>query len=136
MTPLDADESASTVDAHGIKPPPAFSIEEEPAGDGVVMLVLTGEIDLATSGEFRRYAARAVDDGARALVLDVAEVSFIDSTMLKELLRAHSDLQPGGGRVVLAGVRGAVLRLLELTRTAELFELAPTRAEALERATR
>jgi anti-anti-sigma factor len=55
----------------------------------------------------------------------------MDSTMLRELLRAHKDVQSSGGRLVIAGAQAAVRRLLELTGTSGLFVLAPDRAAAL-----
>lgn len=112
-------------------PPPAFRIDEEPAPPGVALLVLAGEVDLATSGRFREFVDRARARGARTIVADLAEVTFMDSTMLRELLRAHRDLEESGARLVLAAPQAAVMRLLDLTGTTSLFALAATRQEAL-----
>ena len=65
-------------------------------------------------------------------MLDVSEVTFVDSSMLKELLRAGAELSRYETRLVLAGVPAPVRRLLDLTRTAQLFTEARDRAEALE----
>jgi len=113
------------------RPPPAFKLEREPAPDGVVLLAMAGEIDLATSGHFRESVEVALGAGSQAMVLDMAEVTFMDSTMLRELLRAHKDLDASGGRLVLAAAQPAIRRLLELTGTTGLFELVPDRDEAL-----
>jgi anti-anti-sigma factor len=64
-------------------------------------------------------------------VLDLAETTFIDSAVLKELLRANSDLARYETQVVLADVPPPVQRLLDLTRTAQLFAIAPDRAAAI-----
>lgn len=115
--------------------PRAFSIEAStPGEDGVSVLVIAGEADLATSGRFREHVERALDAQVRGLVADVADVSFMDSTMLRELLRAHRELEAAGARFVLAGVQPEVKRLLDLTGTSELFALAPTRSAAVTRA--
>jgi anti-anti-sigma factor len=115
--------------------PPAFAIQATPAQeDGVAVLVISGEADLATSGRFREHVERALDAKAKGLVADVAEVTFMDSTMLRELLRAHRELEAAGSRFVLAGVQPEVKRLLDLTGTIELFSLAPTRAAAVTQA--
>ena len=63
---------------------------------------------------------------AAALVLDLSRATFIDSAVLKELLRARAELAERDVRLVLAGVAPPVRRLLDLTRTSELFEDAPT----------
>ncbi len=112
--------------------PTAFSIAATAAGsDGVAVLVIAGEADLATSGRFREHVERALDTRVRGLVADVAEVTFMDSTMLRELLRAHRDLGGAGRRFILAAPQPPVRRLLELTGTAGLFTLSATRADAV-----
>jgi anti-anti-sigma factor len=116
----DGGESAS-VDAGGIRPPPAFTVVAgEPRG-GVAIVRLEGEMDLAAT-----ETVRAVVDGARghALIFDLERVTFVDSAILKELLRARAELAGRGVRLVLAGAPRTVRRLMELTRTADLFETA------------
>jgi anti-sigma B factor antagonist len=66
-----------------------------------------------------------------ALVIDLRDVTFIDSSALRELLNARESAARDGRRIVLSGVPATVARLLEMTGTAELFETAPTRASAL-----
>ena len=111
-------------------PPPAFRMEREPSPEGVILLVLAGEIDLATSGQFRADVDEAIEEGATQ-VADVEEVTFMDSTMLRELLRAHRDLGGAGRRFILAAPQPPVRRLLELTGTAGLFTLSATRVDAI-----
>jgi anti-sigma B factor antagonist len=106
-------------------------IERVPAPAGTAVLVLAGELDLATAGRFRDLADSAIGEGVQKLVLDMSETTFLDSTMLRELLRTNTALQGNGGKVVLVGAQAAVDRLLELTGTAELFGQAATRADAL-----
>ena len=63
----------------------------------------------------------------------MAEVTFVDSSALRELLRAHSAVRDAGAELVLAGVGPAVARLFELTRTTGMLALAPTVEQALTR---
>ena len=100
-------------------------------GDGVAVLDLAGELDLAVSGRFRELVDGVPSDGVRLVVADLTEVGFMDSTMLRELLRAHRALDDGGGRLVVAGVQPTVRRLLDLTGTVNVFALAGTRDDAL-----
>lgn len=128
---MPASESAhpvSRVDA--LAPPPAFRMERVDGPAGIVVLVMAGEIDLATSGQFRAVVDEALVEKS-SLVADMAEVAFMDSTMLRELLRAHRDLEAAGRRFVLAAPQAPVRRLLDLTGTARLFMAADTRPEAL-----
>ena|SRR5436190_6574673 len=117
------------IDGRGVDPPGAFSVEAAPAADGVAVVVLTGELDMAATPSVRGHVDGAA--GKRGLVLDLADVTFVDSAMLKELLRASAELDRYETRLVLAGVPDAVQRLLDLTRTSELFTLAPDRDAAL-----
>jgi anti-anti-sigma factor len=100
-------------------------------GEGVAVLELGGELDLAVSGRFRELVDGVLADGSRLVVADLTAVEFMDSTMLRELLRAHRALDEGGARLVIAGVQPTVRRLLDLTGTVEVFELAGTRDDAL-----
>jgi anti-anti-sigma factor len=65
-------------------------------------------------------------------VIDMAETTFVDSSMLKELLRANTAAADAGGRMVLTAIAPPVQRLLELTRASELLAVAPTRDAALD----
>src|SRR5687767_13192057 len=107
--------------------PPPFRIDRESGPHGVALLVLEGEIDLATTGRFRQAIDGVLAESVRATVLDVSGVEFMDSTMLRELLRAHRDLQERGSRLIVAGPHPTVRRLLELTGTNEVFDITENR---------
>jgi anti-sigma B factor antagonist len=117
------------IDEHGLRPPAAYSIRDA-AADGAAVLVLEGELDLAATHVLR---ARVDEATGGALVLDFRRATFIDSAVLKELLRARSELAVRDVRLVLAAVPPPIRRLLDLTRTSELFEDAPDVETALRR---
>jgi stage II sporulation protein AA (anti-sigma F factor antagonist) len=125
-----SDREPTRIDALGIRPPAAFEIEHATIDRGIALLVFRGELDLAAASVMRSRVEAAAGD---ALVLDLHEVTFIDSSALRELLYARESLVRSGRRVVLAGVPVSVRRILEITGTGELFETAPTRAAALAR---
>lgn len=127
--PEDGDRPAQARSA-----PSPFTIEPLDAPDGVVALRLEGELDLATGAGVREAIDAALAAGTTGLLLDLEEVTFMDSSMLRELLRAQGELRSRGGPVVLMAPRPAVLRLLELTGTAALFAVAVTREDGLARA--
>ncbi len=95
------------------------------------MLAFTGELDLAVHGRFAAVVDEVVAESPRAVVADLAGSEFMDSTMLRELLRAHSALQDAGSTLVVAGSQPPVRRLLELTGTDEMLALAESREAAL-----
>lgn len=99
--------------------------------EGVIVLDLAGELDLAVSPRLRELVDEAAGERPRLVVADVSEVGFMDSTVLREFLRAHREVEEAGGRLVVAGAQPTVRRLLELTGTSGLFALADSRASAL-----
>jgi anti-anti-sigma factor len=115
------------IDEHGLRPPAAYWIH---AGAHPAVVVLEGELDLASAPELRRAVDEFTGD---CLVLDFKRTTFIDSAVLKELLRARAELAERDVRLVLAGVPMPVRRLMDLTRTTELFEHADDAAAAITR---
>jgi anti-sigma B factor antagonist len=118
------------IDGAHMEPVGAFAVERSDAADGVAVIELSGELDMAATSEVRAFVDAAAGD--RGLILDLSGATFVDSSMLKELLRAGAELARYETRLVLAGSTPAVLRLLELTRTTALFTLTSDRATALE----
>ena len=113
----------------GVEPAGAFTVESRPAPAGIALVELAGELDIAATSAVRSCVDEAA--GRRALVLDLSGATFVDSSMLKELLRAGAELDRYETRLVLAGIAPAVRRVLELTRTTDLFTIADDRAAAL-----
>jgi anti-anti-sigma factor len=98
---------------------------------GVAVLDLAGELDLAVSARLRALVDDVTAEHPQLVVADLTEVGFMDSTVLREMLRAHREVGGHGGRFVVAGAQPTVRRLFELTGTAALFVLADTREDAL-----
>jgi anti-sigma B factor antagonist len=121
------------MDARGIRPPSVYEIASRTTAEGVVVLVLEGEFDLAAAPAMREQLEDACR-GVRGVVLEMSGVTFVDSSALRELLRADTALRERGARLVLAAVPAGVARLLELTRTTGMLVAAPTLEAALERA--
>jgi anti-sigma B factor antagonist len=111
-------------------PHPSFLLDTRATVDGVVTIALGGELDLAAAPLLRERIDAA---GGSALVLDLSQVTFADSSILRELLRAREERERRGEPLVLAGVPVPLRRLLELTRTADLFEQAADSEAAVAR---
>jgi anti-anti-sigma factor len=119
------------VDARGIRPPDAYSIAERAAPDGVVVLELAGEFDVAAASVLRERFDAAHARRPQAIVADMADVTFADSSTLRELLRASSSMRDAGTRFIPAALPAVVERLLDLTRARELLDVAPSVEAAL-----
>ena len=111
---------------------PQLDVRQETPGEGVRVVALRGELDVATVPAFRDALTPAAEDSTvHTLVVDLVEVTFIDSTGLMTLLNALRRLVRRGGRLVLACSNPTVLRLFEATRTDATFEIVSTREQAL-----
>jgi anti-anti-sigma factor len=75
--------------------------------------VLHGELDIATAPELIAMLTRLRRLG-RAVALDLAEVTFIDSTGLTALIDAHRDAESEGRQFSVRRASPAVRRVVEL----------------------
>lgn len=113
---------------------PRLEVVVESLGDATRVLALRGELDVATMPSLDEALAVAVRAGGPPRVLiDLSEVTFMDSTALMRLLTALRELDRRDGQMVLACSNPTVLRLFEVTGTDETFEIFPTRDRALGR---
>jgi anti-anti-sigma factor len=127
----DASDPPS-LDPHGIRPPDTYAIEVREPSEGVLVLGLEGEFDLAAAPALHDQLDAARRAAVRGVVLDFTDVTFVDSSGLRELLRASSAFRADGTALVLAALQPAVTRLLELTRATDALTVAPTVEDALE----
>ena len=90
-----------------------FDLDIHAEGE-VVHAGLSGEIDLSTVGEVQGQLDEALAAGPGLLLLDMREVTFLDSSGLRMLLGLNRRQREQGKRLVLAPGR-RVARVLELT---------------------
>jgi anti-sigma B factor antagonist len=94
--------------------------EEHP---GQMRVILTGELDIASSETLERQLAAVENSSPEALVLDLRGVEFIDSTGLRTLIAADERARSAGRRLLIARGPGAVERLLVVTQLDQRLEL-------------
>ena len=108
-----------------------FVIGEHQLAHDTTVLSIEGELDLATAPDLKWALGDLQASGARHVVVDLAKVSFIDSTALGVLVGAQRALDQGV-RLAIACDDENVLRIFELTGLDCMFEIVATLAEALE----
>ena len=101
--------------------------------DNVVLVVLTGEMDIVSSGEFARQLAAVVIEPAVLVVVDLAGVAFIDSSGLHMLVQMARQVESNSGIAVLAAPTLAARRVFEIAKIAEIVPVAQSRDDALAR---
>jgi anti-sigma B factor antagonist len=80
---------------------------------GAVVLRLVGELDLTGRSTFDD-ALGAVDPGASGVVIDLSDLTFIDSTGLGCFARAQNELSARGVKLLLRSPTETVRRTMEL----------------------
>lgn len=91
------------------------------ADDSWTVVEVPGDLDFISAPDFARYLDGVAAAGARRLVLDMRDVTFMDSSGLRILLNAARELRERGGALRLAAPDEQVLRLIELTRVGPLL---------------
>lgn len=95
------------------------------------VLRLVGELDADDAPAVRTMLAEQVLGGSGSLVLDLSELTFIDSAGLAALIAAHKGTRSAGTSFLLAGVSPAVAKILSVTGLDAVLTVAPTVQEAL-----
>lgn len=96
---------------------------------------LFGDIDMAVVPELRENFDQTLVGGCAQLVLDLADVTYADSSALGLLVWLDHRLRPLGGRMILAGANDDITRILELsglTTVAASLGMSPDVKTALE----
>ena len=97
-----------------------FQADPTTGANGEPVIVISGDLDLASADAFVDSAAAAVAD-LSVLRLDLSEVTFMDSTGLGALIKVRNAMIERGGSVVLVAASAAVERVLELTGMSDVF---------------
>jgi anti-anti-sigma factor len=101
--------------------PPPFSTRIE-SRNGVARIALVGDLDIAALPVLQDHLAGVEGDGVRAIMLDLRDLAFIDSSGLQAILSARSRARANGHRLILIGASPAAQRLFALTRTEFLLD--------------
>jgi anti-anti-sigma factor len=112
---------------------PRFALSDERPDSETLILTVTGEIHVSTAPAFSARLTESIAGAVDAMVIDLSEVAFIDSTGLSVLLDGLRRVTLCGGHLALVVTNPTVLRLFEITKLDATFDIQPTRAAALER---
>jgi anti-sigma B factor antagonist len=89
-------------------------------------------MDLHTAPRVQYAIERAVEnEGAVAVVVDLGDVAFMDSTALSALMRSKDTLGQNGISLRLAAPSKAVERIFSVTGFQDYFDIFPSREAAI-----
>ncbi|MCC8248952.1 STAS domain-containing protein [Saccharothrix luteola] len=108
----------------------AVTLTAREVSAGVVVVVVTGELDMATAPVVQEYVHRRLGDASRALVLDLSGVTFLGSTGINLLIALRSACESVGAALRLVATTKVVLHPLELTDLIDHFTIVTAVSEA------
>lgn len=89
------------------------------------VLPLEGEIDLHVSPRVAESLRALTDKKPKRLVVDLSQVSYIDSSGLAVLIEGMQKVESYGGRFFLAGLQENVRPIFEIARLDQVFAIFP-----------
>jgi anti-sigma B factor antagonist len=107
-----------------------FSTSTGSAGTGPILTV-RGELDVATAPRLRAGIAELTLAAGQLLVVDLAGVTFCDSSGISALIAARNVAEASDAKVALVAVPARLTRTFALTGLADFFPTYPTAEEAI-----
>lgn len=90
-------------------------------GEEGIRLAVAGEVDVISAGQFREYLSGALELRPASLVVDLGDVTFLDSAGLSALVYAHNRARDEGTAFAVVHPRPQVRRLLDVTGLLTVF---------------
>ena len=109
-----------------------FDVKTEEIGDSSYVISLAGEVDLYTAPEFKQHLLDVIGKGAKDVIVDFSNTTFIDSTTLGVLVGGVKRLRTNDGQLSLVCSDRNITKIFEITGLDRVFTIYPTRAEAVE----
>lgn len=92
-----------------------FALSSRRLTNGTVVVAATGEVDLHTSSQLGRALEELAAEGVRRVVVDLSDVTFVDSTGLHALLCGARQLERENGELIVVVPDPKVRRVFEIT---------------------
>jgi anti-sigma B factor antagonist len=99
--------------------------------DEVPVLDVVGEIDIYTTPQFKEAVSAAIDENKPAIIINMTQVTYMDSSGFGTLLSATKRLRPLDGALYLTGCNDSIQRMFQITRLNTIFGVYATEDEAL-----
>ena len=107
---------------------------KEATHGGIDVFALRGDIDLRSAPALRSVLQTKINEHCPALIVDLAQVSFIDSTGLSVLIEYFRDFGKHGGMLCLCGLSDElkeIFQIVRLDRTIPMFATVDEAANAI-----
>ncbi|CAH0345614.1 anti-sigma F factor antagonist [Bacillus sp. CECT 9360] len=104
------------------------------AKNAVLCIRLKGELDHHAAEELRNRASAAIEkDGIKHIVLNLGELSFMDSSGIGVILGRYNQIKQNQGEMVVCAISPSVKRLFEMSGLFKIIKLELSEENALQR---
>jgi len=109
-----------------------ITVRTEEADERYASVILAGRLDARNAQTVKETLKQLIDGGSTHLVVDLAQVPFIDSAGLAALVSALKATRRFGGSIALSGVQPQARTVFSLTMLDQVFTIHPTPEAALQ----
>jgi len=100
--------------------------------DGITIVDLSGRITLGEGSVVLRDLVRdLLGKGSKHILLNLGDVTYIDSSGIGELVSAYNTVRNGGGELKLLNLTKKVHDLLQITKLYTVFDIKDDEAQAV-----
>jgi len=109
-----------------------MEIKTKETPNGVVVFDIEGEVDLYNSPELKEAIKKMIEAKKYNIVVNLAKVSYIDSSGIGALISSLSNLKKYQGSLKITNLQGSVKKVFELTKLTSFFEIYNSEEEAID----
>jgi anti-sigma B factor antagonist len=110
-----------------------FKLEPRSVESDTVVLDLQGEVDAFTAPKLKQEMISQIERGTTKMAIDLADVTYLDSTGLGVLIGGLKRTRDKGGELVLICPNVRIMRIFDITGLSRIFDMFKTEGEALGR---
>ncbi len=107
-----------------------MQLKERKKGNVLIVKPLENRLDAHVAVDFKKKMAEFIDNGNKFIILDLSEVSFIDSSGLGSIVSSLKKLG-GKGDLAICGARENVMSMFRLTRLERVFQMFASEEQAI-----
>src|SRR5205807_4811154 len=108
-----------------------FDIKTEQLSGDSYVISLAGEVDLYTAPEFKQQLLEVIGQGAKSVIVDFTNTTFIDSTTLGVLVGGVKRLRSNDGQLSLVCSDRNITKIFEITGLDRVFTIHASRDAAI-----
>jgi len=108
-----------------------LTVKDRRVGESVLVLDIAGSIDVESVPRLRETFEGHLNNGERRFVLNLADVSYIDSSGLGALVWSYTSVRNKSGDVKLLNLTARVKDLLQLTKLLTVFDVYESESRAV-----